>query len=66
MHTKTITQLVKELRTGDYSSQELTQSYLARIKQHQALNSFITVTDEQAIAAAKQADARLRLHSKHH
>ena len=59
MHTKTITQLVKGLRAGDYSSQELTQSYLARIKQHQALNSFITVTDEQAIAAAKQADARL-------
>ncbi|NOQ13825.1 MAG: Asp-tRNA(Asn)/Glu-tRNA(Gln) amidotransferase subunit GatA [Methyloprofundus sp.] len=59
MHTKTITQLVKGLRAGDYSSQELTQSYLARIKQHQALNSFITVTDEQAMAAAKQADARL-------
>jgi len=59
MHTKTITQLVKGLRAGDYSSQELTQSYLTRIKQHQTLNSFITVTDEQAIAAAKQADARL-------
>ncbi|NOR81673.1 MAG: Asp-tRNA(Asn)/Glu-tRNA(Gln) amidotransferase subunit GatA [Methyloprofundus sp.] len=59
MHTKTITQLVKGLRAGDYSSQELTQSYLARINQHQALNSFITVTEEQAIAAAKQADAVL-------
>ncbi|MDF1582169.1 MAG: Asp-tRNA(Asn)/Glu-tRNA(Gln) amidotransferase subunit GatA [Methyloprofundus sp.] len=59
MHTKTITQLVKGLRAGDYSSQELTEAYLARIKQHQDLNSFITVTEHQAIAAAKQADAML-------
>ncbi|MBE0468871.1 MAG: Asp-tRNA(Asn)/Glu-tRNA(Gln) amidotransferase subunit GatA [Methyloprofundus sp.] len=59
MHTKTITQLVKGLRAGDYSSQELTETYLARIKQHQDLNSFITVTEHQAIAAAKQADAML-------
>ena len=59
MHTKTITQLVKGLRAGDYSSQELTESYLARIQQHQALNSFISVTNEQAIAAAKQADTIL-------
>ena len=59
MYTKTITQLAKGLRTGDYSSQELTQSYLTRINQHQALNSFISVTAEQAIATAKQADARL-------
>jgi aspartyl-tRNA(Asn)/glutamyl-tRNA(Gln) amidotransferase subunit A len=59
MHTKTITQLVQGLRAGDYSSQELTEAYLARIKQHQDLNSFITVTEHQAIAAAKQADAML-------
>ena len=59
MHTQTITQLVKGLRAGDYSSQELTESYLSRIQQHQALNSFISVTDEQAIAAAKQADTML-------
>ncbi len=59
MHTKTITQLVQGLRAGDYSSQELTEAYLARIKQHQDLNSFITVTEHQAIAASKQADAML-------
>jgi len=59
MHTKTIAQLAKGLRAGDYSSQELTESYLARIKQHQDLNSFITITEHQAIAAAKQADAML-------
>jgi len=59
MHTKTIAQLAQGLRTGDYSSQELTEAYLARITQHQDLNSFITVTEHQAIAAAKQADAIL-------
>jgi len=59
MHTKTIAQLAQGLRAGDYSSQELTEAYLARIKQHQDLNSFITVTEHQAIAAAKQADAML-------
>ncbi|RLA22373.1 MAG: Asp-tRNA(Asn)/Glu-tRNA(Gln) amidotransferase GatCAB subunit A [Gammaproteobacteria bacterium] len=59
MHTKTIAQLVKGLRAGDYSSVELTQTCLTRIGQHQSLNSFISVTDKQAIAAAKQADALL-------
>ncbi len=59
MHTKTLAQIAQGLRAGDYSSQELTESYLARIKQHQGLNSFITVTEHQAIAAAKQADAML-------
>jgi len=59
MHTKTIAQLTKGLRAGDYSSVELTRSYLARIQQHQSLNSFITVTEEQAMTGAKQADALL-------
>ncbi len=59
MHTKTIAQLAKGLRAGEYSSQELTTAYLARIKQHAELNSFITVTEEPALAAAKQADAAL-------
>ena len=59
MHTKTIAQLVQGLQAGDYSSQELTESYLNRIKQYESLNSFITVTEHQAIAAAKQADAML-------
>lgn len=59
MHTKTMTQLAEGLRKGDYSSQELTQSYLTRINQHSALNSFISITEQQAMAAAKQADTLL-------
>ncbi len=59
MHTKTLTELTKGLQAGDYSSQELTETYLKRIKQYTHLNSFITVTEEQAITRAKQADAML-------
>ena len=59
MHTKTIAQLAKGLQAGDYSSVELTQSYLARIQQHTSLNSFITITEAPALASAQQADIAL-------
>ena len=59
MHNKTITELAKGLRSGEYSSVELTQSYLDRIKQHEQLNCFITVTEELALASAQQADVQL-------
>ncbi|MGZ8226795.1 MAG: Asp-tRNA(Asn)/Glu-tRNA(Gln) amidotransferase subunit GatA [Methylococcaceae bacterium] len=59
MHHKTITELARGLRAGEFSSVELTQAFLSRIKQHQALNAYITVTEEQALQAAKVADARL-------
>jgi aspartyl-tRNA(Asn)/glutamyl-tRNA(Gln) amidotransferase subunit A len=58
MHEKTIAELVLGLKQKDYSSLELTQAFLARIQQHDtALNSFITVTEDSALAAAKAADA---------
>jgi len=59
MHTKTIKELSLGLQSGDYSSEELTLSYLKRIKQHEHLNSFISLTEDRAIAASKQADAML-------
>lgn len=59
MYNKTIAELAKGLRSGDYSSLELTRLFLDRIKQHQQLNSFITITDELAIQSAKAADARI-------
>jgi len=59
MHTKTLKALSDALAAGDLSSQELTRHYLDRIKQHDPqLNSFITVTEEQAMAQAKAADAQ--------
>lgn len=56
MHTKTIAELSKMLAAGEISSEELTRSYLERIRRHEDLNAFITVTEEQALEAAKEAD----------
>ncbi|HEX7046743.1 MAG TPA: Asp-tRNA(Asn)/Glu-tRNA(Gln) amidotransferase subunit GatA [Gammaproteobacteria bacterium] len=57
MHTKTIAELSKLLAAGEVSSEELTRSYLERIRKHQpALNAFITVTEDDALEAAKEAD----------
>jgi aspartyl-tRNA(Asn)/glutamyl-tRNA(Gln) amidotransferase subunit A len=59
MHHKTIAQISQELAKKTYSSEEIVQTFLARIKtEDKQLNSFITVTDEQALAHAKAADAR--------
>ncbi len=59
MHTKTIAELAAGLRNGEFSSRELTQHYLDRIKQHSELNCFITVTEQQALADADRADQRI-------
>ncbi|MBL4569584.1 MAG: Asp-tRNA(Asn)/Glu-tRNA(Gln) amidotransferase subunit GatA [Alcanivorax sp.] len=60
MHNKTLTELKAGLAAGDFSSRELTEHFLARIQQHDGeLNSFITVTAEQALAQADAADAAL-------
>jgi aspartyl-tRNA(Asn)/glutamyl-tRNA(Gln) amidotransferase subunit A len=56
-HTKTLAQLSALLAAGEVTSVELTRAFLERIKQHDGeLNSFITVTEEQALAQARQAD----------
>jgi aspartyl-tRNA(Asn)/glutamyl-tRNA(Gln) amidotransferase subunit A len=60
MHNKSITQLAAGLRAGDFSSVELTRHYLQRIKQlDKGLNSFITVTEAQALGQAEAADKQL-------
>lgn len=59
MHTKSIKELAKGLRAGEFSSVELTQAFLARIKQHQSLNCFISVTEDLALQAANLADGRI-------
>ncbi|MBE0510374.1 MAG: Asp-tRNA(Asn)/Glu-tRNA(Gln) amidotransferase subunit GatA [Gammaproteobacteria bacterium] len=59
MHTKTLAELSAGLAAGEFTSVELTEHFLARIRQHDGrLNSFITVTEEQALAQAREADAR--------
>jgi aspartyl-tRNA(Asn)/glutamyl-tRNA(Gln) amidotransferase subunit A len=59
MH-KTIAELSKDLHEKKISSVELTQEFLDRIKRLDGnLNSFITVTPEEALNNAKAADALL-------
>ncbi|MFT3742501.1 MAG: Asp-tRNA(Asn)/Glu-tRNA(Gln) amidotransferase subunit GatA [Gammaproteobacteria bacterium] len=59
MAYKTIAELSQGLANKSWSSVELTQDYLKRIEQlDPKLNSFITVTAEQALQAAEQADQR--------
>ena len=60
MHTKTLTELKAGLANRDFSSRELTEHFLARIQQYDSdLNSFVTVTDTQALAQADAADAAI-------
>lgn len=57
MHHRTIAELSKSLANKEISSVELTKLFLDRIHRlDEKLNSFITVTEEQALHAAKQAD----------
>ncbi len=58
MHNKTITELSAGLQAREYSSLELTELFLSRIRRHsKQLNCFVTVTEERALADAKVADA---------
>lgn len=59
MHNKTIAELSQGLASGEYSSVELTQVHLDRIKRlDPSYNSYITVTEDAALASAQQADAQ--------
>lgn len=56
-HTQTLAALCDDLEHKRVSSRELTQHFLDRISQYdQELNSFITVTAEQALKQADHAD----------
>ncbi|HRE32385.1 MAG TPA: amidase, partial [Candidatus Berkiella sp.] len=58
MHNLSIAKLSEELSKKSFSSVELTQHFLKRIAEFdKTLNSFITVTEETALAQAKAADA---------
>ncbi len=60
-HTKSVTELSAMLQAGEVSSVELTQYFLDRIKNCDVkLNSFITVSEEQALAQAKESDEKLK------
>ncbi len=57
MYNLTIAEIAAGLRAKKFSSEEITHVFLTRIKQYDArLNSFITVTEEAALVAAREAD----------
>ncbi|MGD8630858.1 MAG: Asp-tRNA(Asn)/Glu-tRNA(Gln) amidotransferase subunit GatA [Gammaproteobacteria bacterium] len=61
MHQKSLVELAAGLRDGQFSSEELTHACLERIRRFDGeLNSFISITETEALAAARAADARIR------
>ena len=55
-----LAELARGLRDREFSSRELTRSFLDRIRDHNAtLNCFITVDEDRALAQADAADQRL-------
>ena len=59
MHQLTLAEIARALGDKQFSAEELTRALLSRIQQFDPqLNSFITVTEEQALAQAQAADAR--------
>lgn len=59
MHQMTLAQQAKALADKTFSARELNQHYVQRIEQHDsALNSYITVTADQALAQADAVDQR--------
>ena len=60
MHNFTITELIDGLKKKVFSSAEITQHFLARIKNLDSeFNSVITLTEDQALESAKLADQLL-------
>jgi aspartyl-tRNA(Asn)/glutamyl-tRNA(Gln) amidotransferase subunit A len=59
LHELTIQQALEAMTRGETSSVELTTAHLRRIEQLDSrIGAFLTVTAEQALESAKQADAR--------
>jgi len=57
MHNKTLSELSDALKAGEFSSSELTRSYLDRIASlDPQVNAYISVAEQSAMAAAKAAD----------
>jgi aspartyl-tRNA(Asn)/glutamyl-tRNA(Gln) amidotransferase subunit A len=61
MRDKSLIELAAGLRAGEFSSIELTRTFLDRIRTLDGgINSYITVCEESALAEARAADERLR------
>jgi aspartyl-tRNA(Asn)/glutamyl-tRNA(Gln) amidotransferase subunit A len=57
---RSLIELIAGLRSGEFSSRELTENYLERIHRFEShLHAFLTLTPEKALAQAVQADQAL-------
>jgi len=60
MHDKTLAELARGLSNKEFSSEELTRHYLARIEKFDPqLNSYITNASDYALTRAREADQQL-------
>ena len=60
LHALTVAEMARGLRAREYSSLDLTLHFLGRIERMgPALNAFVTVTADRALADARAADERL-------
>ncbi|HAL85117.1 MAG TPA: Asp-tRNA(Asn)/Glu-tRNA(Gln) amidotransferase GatCAB subunit A, partial [Rhodobiaceae bacterium] len=57
--TLTLTEARDGLRAKEFSSRELTQSFIDRVAASEKLNAYILTTPDGALEAADQSDARL-------
>ena len=55
MIDRSLSQQLSDLSKGEYSSVELTQTYLDRIENHQSLNAFVSISKD-VLEKARQAD----------
>ena len=55
----TISEVRKGLKSKEFSSHELMQHYLKRIKDYSKLNAYVTIDEDKALASAQQADGRI-------
>lgn len=55
MINRSLSQQLDDLSKGEYSSVELTQTYLDRIENHQSLNAFVSISKD-VLEKARQAD----------
>ena len=55
----TISEVRKGLKDKEFSSHELMQHYLKRIKDYSKLNAYVTLDEDKALASAQQADERI-------
>ncbi len=59
MFNKTVAELSAGLRRKQFSSVEVTRTFIERIDKYSALNAFITVDPAAVLAQARAADARI-------